>query len=152
MSEAKTSKPAIIVLDQRATFADAKKIAGEHKGRLPTLQEFIRVLKDPEQFGKLSGDWYWTGEEQSPIKPEGYCKIDYDQFSLVEIAKNEWDALPKDQKAYMLAGKGAVEISLGEFWFGGKLYGGPVTAGPANGARVAYVALGGEAAPKPQPK
>ena len=52
----------------------------------------------------------------------------------------------------MLAGKGAVEISLGEFWFGGKLYGGPVTAGPANGARVAYVALGGEAALKPQPK
>lgn len=127
----------IVILDQRANFADAKKIAGEHKGRLPTLQEFVRAIKDPKQLESLRGDWYWTSDDKLP---EGYCQIDYEQGALVVKPKKEWDALPSEQKAFVLKGSAPVAISVGEYWFGGRLYGG-AAAGPTNGARVALVSL-----------
>lgn len=156
MAEATQSKPAeansirgpILVLEQRANFVEARRIAAEHNGRLPTLQEFIHAINNPEQFKQLRGDWYWTGEEQVPIKPEGYCRIDYEHSVLVQVTGKEWNALPAEQKAYMLGGSGAVEVGVGNYWFGGKLYGGGAAAGPANGARVAFISLEPKAAAK----
>lgn len=151
MNEDPKSKPAglngpnnsITVLDQRATFADAKKIAGERQGRLPSLQDFIRAMRDPKQLEKLRGDWYWISEEKIP---DGYCRIDYDQGTLIQVAKKEWDVLPAEQKAFILTGTGAVGITVGDYWFGGRMYGG-AGAGPSNGFRVACVGLGGEKPP-----
>lgn len=136
-----------VILEQRATFAEAKKIAGEQKGRLPTLQEIIRAIKNPQLMSKLRGDWYWISDEKIP---DGYCRIDYEQAALVQKTKSEWDALPEEERAYVQPGAGALQVSIGEYWFGGRLFGG-AGAGPTNGARVVVIKVEGPpaaAAPK----
>lgn len=79
----KTSRQ-IFVSDWCGTFAEAQKIAKEHSGELPSLQEFIIELKDKNKFARAEGQWYWL-REQGGSNILGPCKIDYKKGGINDL-------------------------------------------------------------------
>ena len=104
----------IIRLDRCTGFAEAQKIAAECGGRLPTKSEFIKGLKDPEQYKKFSGGkwgWCWLGDEGG-IGFFGCAKIDYEKGDIVKVTDEEFSRLPKEQRAYVWEGNGPSAICV----------------------------------------
>lgn len=105
------AQPEITLLERRAKLhPTAEGLAGENGGRLLTLREFLRALKDPRQYEMFKGDWYWLGDEPG-LKANGRCRVDYEEGRLVPVAsKAEWDALPPEEKAYAQKGIGHLAV------------------------------------------
>lgn len=83
----------IEILNRRATYSEAKGL-----GRLPTLKEFIRALKEDHSFiAASSGSWYWLGETDLP--EEGFYRIDYENEGLTKVSDAEIYILPFGERA-----------------------------------------------------
>ena len=70
-----------IFVEKEMTFGEAKVLAKSRMGRLPTLSEFIRVLKsDQELYNKAAGHWYWLAGDAGE-----------DSVSIAFIPSKNWD-------------------------------------------------------------
>ena len=106
----------ITVLEQKANYSDAVKIAAQNGGRLPTLKEFIIQLKtDKSLLEKTGMDEVWLGDDPG-LKIVGRdlksnetvsCKIDYKNGVLTPVASEAiWEALPDGKRAEVSGGSG----------------------------------------------
>ena len=90
----------IEILDKRATYLEVRDL-----GRLPTLREFIRALKDNPAFHHRSqGSWYWLGE--AGLHGMGYHRIDYEKGEITPVSDHDFYQLPFEQRAYVSGGDG----------------------------------------------
>ena len=132
--EVTTLQKPIIILDQCATRSEAKRIATVNGSRLISVKEFILAIKDPTQYKRLEGRRYWTADYG--LKLSGYCKIDYENGTIVKVSESEWEKLTREQRAYAYGGSGPVILSL-DYDYGGLVV--DVVTWPNGVAQVAYV-------------
>ncbi len=78
ISEAHTPEGNLIITaEQFMGFSEAKETAAKESGRLLSMKEFIRTLKDHAHYLYFSGHEYWLNDE-GRLDVHGYCRIDYD--------------------------------------------------------------------------
>lgn len=127
----------ITLLDQRENFADSKKVAAEFGGRLPTKTEFIKALKDPKFYEEARGTWYWLSDDPG-LKISGASKIDYEKGDIVSVSQKEYDALPREQRAWAYKGSGPLALGVDYYDYDVRLALG-TDVSPEGAARVAVV-------------
>jgi len=127
----------IVILDQCASRSESERIAAANGGRLMSVKEFILAIKDPTQYNRLKGDWYWTAD--IGLELSGYCKIDYDNGAIVKVSELEWEKLPYEQRAYAHRGSGPVVFDV-LYYLHRRLVVHALTRSDL-AARVAYVGL-----------
>ncbi|MHB1830473.1 MAG: hypothetical protein ACYCO0_03705 [Candidatus Micrarchaeaceae archaeon] len=98
-----------MILNQKLTYPEAQKMAQDMDSRLPTLKEFIMALKeDPKLYERAKGRegmMYWLGDE-SGISISGFCRIDYENCTLVPVSEEAWKKLPDSERAFANEGSG----------------------------------------------
>ena len=141
------TKDAIVVTDQRASHSESERIAKEMGGQLLTVKEFIQALKDPVQYQKMRGDWYWTAD--MGLNLSGYSKIDYENGTITSVSAKEYRKLDVSQRAYAWSGNGPVALYV-DFngYFYSRRLGVAADYGPYLAARVVLKRTGPEGAEK----
>jgi hypothetical protein len=96
----KDMEATIRVFRRRATYLEATAL-----GRLPTLREFIRALKDNSAFlRRCRGSWYWLGDAVPGTM--GYHRIDYDRGAVTQVSDSDYYNLPFEERAVVAGREG----------------------------------------------
>jgi|GEM_PF-1610600 hypothetical protein len=116
MLTCEATRPVVMLdlqLNQRVSLTDAKRIAREQGGELPSIKEFVIWLKDPQNFRKANRKFFWLREGPG-LNFEGPCRIDYKNGAIEPMKdKNEWLALPDMEKAWAYPGNGPLQLGVG---------------------------------------
>lgn len=99
------------LLERRVTFEEAIEIAKSVHGRLPTLLEFIGTLKGNLEI--YNQKRYWLGHEPN-IKLSTHYRLDYENGTMERVSKEEWDAIPAEQRIFAYRGKGPFSVFVAE--------------------------------------
>ncbi len=98
--EQQASKGAVQSVAQSANYLDSIILAGEQRGRLPLLREFLTALGETGQYDSSRGHCYWLGDS-SGFGVSGPCRFDPGKGTLTRMEGEGWDRLPPNEQVYI---------------------------------------------------
>ncbi len=97
------------------SYFRARERAAEAGGRLATLHDIIRELRDNDKFRTIVGfESFWI-EGWQPPKSTTRCRIDYEKCILTPVSNRGWNSLDVKERAYVFHPSGSKQstISIG---------------------------------------